>query len=159
MVTNRAGMIQSLSVHYRYRRQLIRIDTVIMLYRYRWLWQPHKQRLFRNQNYMYLLHTWLSYITIRLKILAYWVWSSLCWTNNMWIKVWYTLHRSFCFSTSIFFIQFIDQPKTFTLFLKSKILDFETLSQLHFIVSNTYGIGKARIEYVSIRLLTVSSQP
>jgi len=27
------------------------------------------------------------------------------------------------------------------------------------IVSNTYRIGKVRIEYVSIRLMTVSSQP
>ena len=32
----RAGTIQSLSVHYRYRNQPIRIDTVIMLYRYVW---------------------------------------------------------------------------------------------------------------------------
>jgi len=32
---SRAGTIQSLSVHYRYRRQPIRIDMVIMLYRYR----------------------------------------------------------------------------------------------------------------------------
>ena len=31
----RAGTIQSLSVHYRYRNQPIRIDTVIVLYRYR----------------------------------------------------------------------------------------------------------------------------
>ena len=56
---SRAGTIQSLAVHYRYRRQPIRIGTVIMLYRYRWWWQPHKQRLFRNQNYS--LYTWLSY--------------------------------------------------------------------------------------------------
>jgi len=28
-----------------------------------------------------------------------------------------------------------------------------------YIVSNTYRIGKVRIEYVSYRLLTVSSQP
>ena len=32
----RALTIQSLSVHYRYRNQPIRIDTVIMLYRYVW---------------------------------------------------------------------------------------------------------------------------
>jgi len=32
----RAGEIQSLSVHNRYRNQPIRIDTVIMLYRYVW---------------------------------------------------------------------------------------------------------------------------
>jgi len=55
----KAGMIQSLSVHYRSRRQHILIDTVIMLYWYKWWWQPHKQQLFRNQNYS--LHTWLSY--------------------------------------------------------------------------------------------------
>ena len=37
----RAGTIQKLSVHYRYRNQPIRIDTIIMLYWYRWWWQPH----------------------------------------------------------------------------------------------------------------------
>ena len=46
-------------------------------------------------------------------------------------------------------LQHIDQPKTFTLKLKSKILDFETLCHVH-----VY-----RIEYISYRLLTVSSQP
>jgi len=32
----RASTIRLLSVHYRYRKQLIRIDTVSMLYRYIW---------------------------------------------------------------------------------------------------------------------------
>jgi len=34
-ILTRAGTIQSLSVHYRYRNQPIRIDTVIMPYLYR----------------------------------------------------------------------------------------------------------------------------
>jgi len=51
-------------------------------------------------------------------------------------------------------IHCIDQLKTFTLLLKSKILDFETLRRVH-----VYRIGKVRIDYVSYRLLTVSSQP
>ena len=36
MLTCRAGTIQSLLVHYRYRNQPIHIDTVIMLYQYIW---------------------------------------------------------------------------------------------------------------------------
>ena len=60
----------------------------------------------------------------------------------MWIKFKCTLHRwSFCFSTSIGWIHCLDQPKTFTLLLKSKSLDFETLSHVH-----VY-----RIEYVLYR--------
>ena len=46
-----------------------------------------------------------------------------------------------CFRTSICRIHCIDQSKRFTLLLKSKILDFETLSRVH-----VY-----RIEYVSYR--------
>jgi len=46
-----------------------------------------------------------------------------------------------CFRTSICRIHCIDQSKRFTLLLKSKILDFETLSHVH-----VY-----RIEYVSYR--------
>jgi len=34
-----------------------------------------------------------------------------------------------------------------------------SLSYKHVNLSNTYRIGKVRIEYVSYRLLTVSSQP
>ena len=61
----------------------------------------------------------------------------------MWIKLRYTLHGwSFCFSTRICWIHCIDQPKTFTLLLKSKSLDFKTLSHVHFCC----------IEYVSHRL-------
>jgi len=100
---SRAGMIQSLSVHYRYRNQPICIHTVIMLYWYRWLWRPQK-----NDDYCGTK------------------------TNTLWIKLWYTLHRwSFCFSASICWNHCIDQPTTFTLLLKSKILDFETLSHVH----------------------------
>jgi len=46
-----------------------------------------------------------------------------------------------CFRTSNCRIHCIDQSKTFTLLLKSKILDFETLSHVH-----VY-----HIEYVSYR--------
>jgi len=90
-------------------------------------------------------------------------------TNNFFLRL----------STSICWIHPIDQPKTFTLLLKFKILDFKTLSHVHVYrieylsyrqgpyririvlarsVSNTYRIGKVRIEYVSYWLLTVSSQ-
>jgi len=50
-------------------------------------------------------------------------------------------NRSLCFRASICRIHCIDQSKTFTLLLKSKILDFETLSCVH-----VY-----RIEYVLYR--------
>ena len=46
----RAGTIQKLSVHNRYRNQPIRIDTVIMLYWYRLWWQPHPLPP-KNNNY------------------------------------------------------------------------------------------------------------
>jgi len=49
--------------------------------------------------------------------------------------------RSLCFRTSICRIHCIDQFKTFTLLLKYKFIDFETLSHIH-----VY-----RIEYVSYR--------
>ena len=50
-------------------------------------------------------------------------------------------NRSLCFRTSICRMHCIDQSKSFTLLLKSNILDFETLSRVH-----VY-----RIEYVSYR--------
>jgi len=49
--------------------------------------------------------------------------------------------RSLCFRTTICRIHCIDQFKTFTLLLKYKFIDFETLSHIH-----VY-----RIEYVSYR--------
>ena len=49
--------------------------------------------------------------------------------------------HSLCFRTSICRIHCIDQSKTFTLLLKYKIIDFDTLSHVH-----VY-----RIEYVSYR--------
>jgi len=48
-------------------------------------------------------------------------------------------NRSLCFRTNMYRIHCIDQSKTFTSLLKSKILDFKTLSLVH-----VY-----RIEYVS----------
>jgi len=53
----------------------------------------------------------------------------------------YTTQWWFFFSTCIYWIICIDQPKTLTLLLKSKILDFKILSHVH-----VY-----RIEYVSYR--------
>ena len=53
----------------------------------------------------------------------------------------------------------IDQSKTFTLLLKSKILDFETLSRVHLYRIEYVSYRQGPIEYVSIRLTTVSSQP
>jgi len=50
---------------------------------------------------------------------------TVCWTNTLWIKLKYIQHR-WSFSTSICWIHCIDPPKTFTLLLKSKMLDFET---------------------------------
>jgi len=98
----------------------------------------------------------LDFHTIRQKTLAYWVWSLLCWTNTLWIKVWYTLHRSFCFSTSFSWIQCIDQLKTFTLLLKFKILDIKTRKPCTF---SSYLKCIVSARPVSIWLLTVSSQP
>ena len=46
-----------------------------------------------------------------------------------------------------------DQYKSFTLLLKSNVLDFETSSRVH-----VYRIGKVCMEYLSYRLLIVSSQ-
>jgi len=40
-------------------------------------------------------------------------------------------NRSLCYRNSICRIHRIDQSKTFTLLLKSKIIDFETLSRVH----------------------------
>jgi len=50
-------------------------------------------------------------------------------------------NRSFCFRTSICTIHCIDQSKTFTLLLKSNIIDFEILNRVHLY----------HIEYVSYR--------
>jgi len=48
----------------------IHIDTIIMLYRYRWWWQlQKKQQIFRTQTYWF--HTWFSYnLTKHLSILS-----------------------------------------------------------------------------------------
>ena len=78
-----------------------------------------KQGLFRTQNYSF--HTSFLY--------------------NLKKKVICEKNWPMCFRTSICRIHCIDQSKRFTLFLKSKILDFETLSHVH-----VY-----RIEYVSYR--------
>jgi len=80
------------------------------------------QRLYWNQIFSF--HTWLS-------------WNG---TNSLWIKLWHILHRwSFCFSTSVCSIHSIDQPKTITFLLKSKIPDFETLRH----------VNEYLIEYIS----------
>jgi len=131
--------IGTLSVHYRYRHQPIHIDTVIMIDRYRWWWQPQKTSTIPKPKYS--LHTYFHTIKQRLSILS--------------LILWYTLHRwsFFCFSTSICWIYCIDQPKTFTLLLKSNILDFETLSYAHFYRINnvSYQQGPYGIRIISAR--------
>ena len=91
-----------------------------------------KQRIFRTQNNSF--HTRFSYnLTKKLNHIEFdlnFVELLICGKN-----------RSLCFRTSICRIHCIDQSKIFTLLLKSKILDFETLSRVH-----VY-----RIEYVSYR--------
>ena len=67
----------------------------------------------------------------------------------MWIKQW-----SVCFSINICLIHYTDHLKTFTLLLKSEMINFETFSQVH-----VYCIGNVCIEYVLYWLLTISSQP
>jgi len=122
---NRAGTIQSVSVHYRYRHQPICINTTIMLYLYRWWWQLQNNKYSEpktirftqfNKNHKHIEFD-LNYVEL------------LCFEKK----------RSLCFRTSICRIHCIDQYKTFTLLLKSKILDFETFNRVHLY----------RIEYVS----------
>ena len=106
--STRPGTIRSLSLKYQYRNQSIRIDTVIMLYRYTWMY-----------NFT------LDVIQLSKKTRAYLVWSWLCCTLKT--KLWYTLHRwSFIFTT-ICSIRVINHSQTFTLLLKSKIIYFKTL--------------------------------
>jgi len=109
-------MIQSLSVHYQYRNEPIRIDTVIMLFWY--IWKNSFTQVWLSYNLAKDLST-LSLILIMLNKYLTWC-----------IKLWYKLHWwSFHFSTSICWIHCIDQPKTFTLLLKSKILDYVSYRQ------------------------------
>jgi len=62
-----------------------------------------------------------------------------------------------CFRTSICRIHCIDQSKTFTLLLKSKILDFETLSHVYVYrienVSYRQGPYRIRIDSVDDRIV------
>ena len=63
----RAGTIQSVSVQYRYRNQSIHIDTVIMLYRYRWWRQPPKNNDFSGPK---TIRFTLNFHTIKQKTQA-----------------------------------------------------------------------------------------
>jgi len=64
-------------------------------------------------------------------------WYKLCWTNTLWIQLWYTMHKClFCFSTSIGLIHCKYQPKTFTLLLKPQVMYM-------FIVSKAYCFGRS----------------
>ena len=73
--------------------------------------------------------------------------------NTLWIKLWYTLLKwSFCFSTSICWLHCIDQPKAFTLLLKSKILDFETLNHVH-----VYHIEYVSYQHGPYRICIISA--
>ena len=98
----------------------------------------------KNINYsetkIFMAHVIFIQLSKRLSILS--------------LVLWYTLHRwSFCFSTSICWIYCIDKPKTFTLLLKSNILDFETSSYVHFyrIKYVSYQQGPYRIRIISAR--------
>ena len=93
-----------------------------------------KQRIFWTQNYWF--HTRFScnltkHFSIYIEFDLNYVELLICEKKN----------RSLCFRTSICMIHCIDQSKSFTLLLKSNILDFETLSRVH-----VY-----RIQYVSYR--------
>jgi len=84
--------------------------------------------------------------------------TSAYWTNTLWIKLWYTLHRRwFCFRTSIYWIHGLDQHKTVTLFLKFKILNFETLSHVHvYCIENVFyqqGPYRIRIDTAADRIV------
>jgi len=65
--------------------------------------------------------------------------------------------QSLCFRTSICRIHCIDQSKTFTLLLKSKILDFETLSRVHVYriecVSYRQGPYRIRVDTADNRIV------
>jgi len=124
-IFTRAGTIQSLSVDYQYRNQPIHvpIHTVMMLYQYRWCWQPHKTIIIESCGSI-ISHLTFKQLSQRFKLDTHR-------TNTLCIRLWYTLHRwSFCFSTSICWNHY-SFPKTFTLLLKSKILEFQTLSHVH----------------------------
>ena len=117
----RAGTIQSVSVQYRYRHQPIRINTAIMLYRYRWWWQLQKitnipdPKLFVSHLIFIQFNKKLKHIEFDLNYAEL----LICGKN-----------QSLCFRTCICRIHCIDKSKTFTLLMKSKILDFETLSRV-----------------------------
>jgi len=130
----RAGTIQSESIQ-------TSTDTAIMLYRYRWWWQLQKTtnipdpKLFVSHLIFIQFNKKLMHIEFDLN------YSELLICGKNW---------SLCFRTCIKFcrIHCIDQSKTFTLLMKSKILDFEILSRVHVyrIVSvrsvlNTYRYG------------------
>jgi len=131
-IRSRAGTIHSVSVQYRYRHQPIRIDTTIMLYRYRWWWQLQKTTNIPDPK-QFVSHLISIQFNKKIKHIEFdlnYVELLICAKN-----------RSLCFRTSICKNHCIDQSKTFTLMLKFKILDFESLSRVH-----VY-----RIEYVSYR--------
>jgi len=131
----RAGTIQSVSVQYWYRHQPIRIDTAIMLYRYRWYWQLQKTKNIPDPK-LFILHLIFIQFNKKLKHIEFdlnYVELIICGKN-----------QSLCFRTSICRIHCKNQSKLFTLFLKSNILDFETLNSVHTCVSYRIRIVSAR---------------
>jgi len=131
-ISSSAGTIQSVSIQYWYRHQPIRIDTSIMLYQYRWWWQLHKTTNIPDPK-LFVSHLIFIQFNKKLRHIEFdlnYVELLTCGKNRL---LW--------FRASICRIHCIDQSKTFTLLLKSKILDFETLCRVH-----VY-----RIEYVSYR--------
>ena len=104
----RAGTIQSVSVQYRYRHQPIRIDTTIMLYRYRWWRQLEKTTNIPvpKQFVSHLIFIQFNKKLKHIEFALHYFELLICGKN-----------RSLCFGTSICRIHCIDQSKTFTLLL------------------------------------------
>jgi len=106
-----------------------------MLYRYNWWGQLQKTTTIPDSK-LFVSH--LIFIQLTKDLL----WKHIEFDLNYVELIFFGKKRLIlCFRTSICRIHCIDQFKTFTLLLKYKIIDFETLSHIH-----VY-----RIEYVSYR--------
>jgi len=73
----------------------------------------------------------LDFYTIKQKTWANWVWSNYVELKILCELKYGTHYTCDHFALALVFVGFkVDQPKTFTLLLKSKSLDFETLSRV-----------------------------
>jgi len=136
---------------YRYRHQPIRIDTAIMLYRYRWWWQLQKKTTTIPDPKLFVSHLIFIQLTKDLSIL-----SLIRIMLNLYL--WKTPYHYVLELACVGFTAKIN-PKHSLCCWNTKLLIFKSQVMYMCIVSNTYRIGKVRIEYISIRLMTVSSQP